>query len=211
MQKRTRLAFVRHAALTGDRPLTVNESPRIPYVTAEGMRDMVLGLDEFLNAYMMRFDEVPAPANVATTRLERAVAPMSEVELATIEQRTLMSPPVASLALQMQLAMSNGRVRRMCKGAGLDTEVALGAERDLVGAHMREALGPSPSEADTEGRIVALRGQALPNDADRTTRRTRAVIRLALLDEDGPVSSETRKAAQLDGPARPVSATSQSG
>ena len=54
----------------------------------------------------MRFDETPLPMDVAAMRLKGVVAEMSEAEFATTEQRTLRSPTVEWLALQMQFGMS---------------------------------------------------------------------------------------------------------
>ena len=177
----TRNCLVRTRLMEGTNALTVAEMGRTPEVGPTTVRNLLLGVDEFLRDYVETFEGRPEPADVAAWRLRRALERLTSTEWAIVEQRMLRRPPVEFYTMSVELGMSTARIRTRLTDAKWAIQIALAHERRSIAERLRSELGPCPAERDLKDRIDGWLDELLPHDGD--WERTRRVFRHALLEE----------------------------
>ena len=179
----TRNCLVRARLMEGDNRLTVAEMLRIPEVGPTTVRNLLVGVDEFLSEYIETFDQVPGPADVATMRLTKEVQRLTPMEAVIVDERVLQHPPTEYHTLAMRFAMASSRIRSRLVNARDRFEIALGPELRVVAAALREGVGPSPNESDVNERIDALLDEMRPNDGGSVEHRVKRLFRHALVEQ----------------------------
>ena len=177
----TRHSLMCSGLTEGASGLTVAEMLLTPEVGDTAVRNLLVGIDDFLAAYIATFQTKPGPAEVAAMRLERAVRGLTPTQWAAYEQRRLIDPPVEYHALSVRLDMSSGRIRARQIAAQEQLEVALEPELQIIADGLRAALGTTSDERDVSERVDALLDAVLPSDASGAPGRTRRVFRHALI------------------------------
>ena len=180
VQDRAHRALARGGAWGWRGAQTVEQLLRVPYLSPPLLCDLLLAADAFLADYIETSDERPGPADLAAMRLTRAVASLTPAEAAVIEQRHLTDPPVEYLRLILELKISQTRLGLALERAKHKCAVALGLELQLIAEALKEELGADPDREDVDRRIEGLLDDVLPDDANGTNRRARALFRLAL-------------------------------
>ena len=175
----SRNCLLRARLMEGDNALTVAEMLRIPGLGSNTVRNLLIGIDEFLGEYIETFDQVPGPADVATMRLTKEVQRLTPTESVIVDERVLQHPPTEYHTLAMRFAMSSSRIRSRLVNTQDRFEIALGPELRVIAAGLLARLGPSPSEQEVKKRIDEL----LPIDAGCVGRRVRRLFVQALLEE----------------------------
>ena len=177
----TRHALMRAGLTEGATGLTVAEMLLTPEVGDTAVRNLLVGIDDFLVAYIETFEGRPGPAEVAAMRLEHAVRGLTPTQWAAYEQRRLTHPPVEYHVLSVRLDMSSGRIRARQIAAQETIEVALGPELQIIADRLRAEFGPTSDEREVNDRVDAWLDAALPSDAGGAPDRTRRVFRHELI------------------------------
>ena len=81
----TRHCLLRSGLMEGDNRFTVAEIGRTPGVGPTTVRNLLIGIDEFLREYGDTFDGRPGPVEVAAMRLQRVVERLTQAGWAIIE------------------------------------------------------------------------------------------------------------------------------
>ena len=177
----TRNCLLRTQLMVGANALTVSEMRCTRGVGPTTIRNLLLGVDEFLQNYVETFEGRPEPADVAAWRLKHALERLTPTEWAIVEQRMLRRPPVEFYTMSVELGMSTARIRTRLTDAKWAIQIALAHERRSIAERLRSELGPCPAERDLKDRIDGWLDELLPHDGD--WERTRRVFRHALLEE----------------------------
>ena len=187
----TRNRLLRSESMAGDDRRTVAEMLQTPQVGLTTVRDMLIGVDEFLREYIDTFETGPGPADIAAMRLLKEVRRLTPWEAQIVDQRMLKHPPTRFHPLAVHLDMPAGQIASRLAEAKRRFEIALEPELQHIAAELEADLGPSPcaSEVCCE-RIGEVLDSALPDDGDAVKRRTREVFRHALV-----AHQDTRKPA----------------
>ena len=139
--------------MEGDNPFTVAEMLRIPGLGSNTVRNLLIGIDEFLREYANTFDGRPGPVEVAAMRLQREVERLTQAEWAIVEERMLNRPPTEYHTLAVRFDMSSARIRSRLVKAEESFAIALGPELRVIATELKADLGPSPSEGEVKKRI----------------------------------------------------------
>ena len=175
----SRNCLLRAGLMEGDNPFTVAEMLRIPGLGPTTIRNLLVGVDEFLGEYIETFDQVPGPGDVATMRLTKEVQRLTPMEAVIVDERVLQHPPTEFHTLAMRFAMSSSRIRSRLVNTQDRFEIALGPELRIIAGKLKAKLGPDPSERGVRKGIDEL----LPNDADCVGGRVRRLFEQALVEE----------------------------
>ena len=168
----TRNCLVRARLMEGDNALTVAEMQRIPEVGPTTVRNLLIGIDEFLDAYVETFEGRPGPAEVAAMRLAKEVQALTPTAAVIVDERMLKRPPTEYHALAMRLDMPSAQIRsrlvkgtteiRDCAGAGAS------AHRDEAGSRPRaeplRVRGQRANRRSTRQCVTGRRGRSEAQD-----------------------------------------------
>ena len=177
----TRHALMRSGLTEGRDGLTVAEMLLTPEVGDTAVRNLLVGIDDFLVEYIEAFQTKPGPTEVAAMRFERAVRGLTPTQWAAYEQRRLTDPPVEYHALAVRLDVSSGRIRARQIAAQEQLEVALGPELRIIADELKARLGATSDEWEVNERVDAWLDEVLPSDAGGVPGRTRRVFRHELI------------------------------
>ena len=178
----TRNSLLRSGLVDGDNRLTVAEMLHTPEVDRTTIRNLLIGIDEFLRDYADTFEGRPGPADVATMRLTKEVQRLTPIEAVIVDERVLMRPPVELHTLSVRFDVSISRIRSRLYNARHRFAIALGPEIRHIATEMKADLGPSPSESDVDERIDAILNEVLPNDGDAVECRAKRLFQRALIE-----------------------------
>ena len=188
----SRNCLLRARLMEGDNPFTVAEMLRIRGLGPTTVRNLLVGVDEFLGEYIETFDQVPGPADVAAMRLVKEVQRLTPMEAVIVDERLLKYPPTEYHTLAVRFDMSSARIRSRLVKAEESFAIALGPELRVIADRLKADLEPSPNESDVGERIDALLDDVVPNDEGSVERRMKRLFRHHLVEELGLKSRKTR-------------------
>ena len=177
----TRNRLLRSGSMKRDDRRTMAEMLQTPQVGPTTVRDMLIGVNEFLREYIDTFETGPGPADVAAMRLEKEVRRLTSSEAQIVDQRMLKHPPTRFHPLAVHLDMPAGQIASRLAEAKGRFEIALEPELQHIATKLEADLGPSPCASEVCERIGEVLDNVLPDDGNAVKRRTRGVFRHALV------------------------------
>ena len=177
----TRNCLLRAGVMTGTDGLTTRELLSTPGVGPTTVRNLLVGVDEFLGEYIERFEDRPEPADVLAMRLEKEVRRLTPAEAIAIEHRMLRRPPTK---FHIAAAMSGIPSHRIVDGQTRARDkfaIAFGIELECIATALKAELGPDTTQSEVTRRIEAF----LPGDSGDGGELVRRIFRQALVNAMG--------------------------